>query len=404
MLPLADLFPHATGAASKTVEAHQDPQDLVFYAAWRSWITLEEKGIPYQYKEVNPYKKEKHFLGRLSDAQAESPPEDPYSKAYARIWVDYVGKAFVPAFMRLLMTQGTEKQDAARAELYDVLRKFSAQIKGPYFLGEHFSLVDIAIAPWIPRDVIAAEHRGYSRDQAGAQWKRYAEHVEQRESVLRTRSDKDKCPGQAEDAPDTSLLSHPEGRCCVRPCTHWYSFLDANIARKFNDLGTAIDALLTRWKEPPDNSNNGEEPPLRPRWIRLSVCSMELFTGLLIATSLLIHRSRTTTLLAILPPKTPNTTPTPLNRRIFIQTCGNWRTNGTIYPLSACTLTRVEKNILFLQIKGEYSGWQLNIDKSVVDGRPVGDTHNEEKACRTVSRLWNKAGGKGTILTSLNEK
>ncbi len=29
----------------------------------RTWICLEEKGLPYQYKEVNPYKKEKHFLG-----------------------------------------------------------------------------------------------------------------------------------------------------------------------------------------------------------------------------------------------------------------------------------------------------------------------------------------------------
>lgn len=31
----------------------------------RTWISLEEKGIPYQYVEVNPYKKEKHFLGEL---------------------------------------------------------------------------------------------------------------------------------------------------------------------------------------------------------------------------------------------------------------------------------------------------------------------------------------------------
>ncbi len=29
----------------------------------RTWIALEEKGIPYQYKEVNPYKRESHFLG-----------------------------------------------------------------------------------------------------------------------------------------------------------------------------------------------------------------------------------------------------------------------------------------------------------------------------------------------------
>jgi glutathione S-transferase len=26
-------------------------------------MALEERGIPYQYREVNPYKKEKHFLG-----------------------------------------------------------------------------------------------------------------------------------------------------------------------------------------------------------------------------------------------------------------------------------------------------------------------------------------------------
>ncbi len=86
-MPDEKIFPHATGFAAKTVEDHQQPQDLVFYSGWvrvykgsdyracltvstqfcpfvqRAWITLEEKGIPYQYKEVNPYKKEKHFLG-----------------------------------------------------------------------------------------------------------------------------------------------------------------------------------------------------------------------------------------------------------------------------------------------------------------------------------------------------
>ena len=87
----AAIHPHATGRALQTVEAHQEPQELVFYAGWvrtspdhtscpsrcrtlhlqfcpyvaRSWIALEEKGIPYQYVEVNPYKKEKHFLGTL---------------------------------------------------------------------------------------------------------------------------------------------------------------------------------------------------------------------------------------------------------------------------------------------------------------------------------------------------
>ena len=63
-IPDEHIYPHATGHAAKTVAAHQDPQEVIFYSGWfcpfvqRSWITLEEKGIPYQYKEVNPYKKE----------------------------------------------------------------------------------------------------------------------------------------------------------------------------------------------------------------------------------------------------------------------------------------------------------------------------------------------------------
>ncbi len=84
------IYPVATGAAAKVVEQHQEPQDLVFHSGWvrllsvasmrlrklrrgtivqfcpyvqRTWISLEEKSIPYKYNEVNPYNKEKHFLG-----------------------------------------------------------------------------------------------------------------------------------------------------------------------------------------------------------------------------------------------------------------------------------------------------------------------------------------------------
>jgi hypothetical protein len=56
--PDADLFPHATGLAQKTVEEHQAEQPLKLYAGWfcpfvgRAWTVLQEKGIPYQYIEV----------------------------------------------------------------------------------------------------------------------------------------------------------------------------------------------------------------------------------------------------------------------------------------------------------------------------------------------------------------
>ena len=35
------IHPHATGLAAKTVEAHQQPQDLVFYSGWVCILIIE---------------------------------------------------------------------------------------------------------------------------------------------------------------------------------------------------------------------------------------------------------------------------------------------------------------------------------------------------------------------------
>lgn len=97
-------------------------------------------------------------------------------------------KSFVPTYVRLLQAKEQDKQEPARKEMIEALRTFTAEIKGPYFLGEEFSLVDVAIAPWIQRDDVMIEHRGYTREAVSAEWKRYADHVVQRESVVKTKS------------------------------------------------------------------------------------------------------------------------------------------------------------------------------------------------------------------------
>jgi glutathione S-transferase len=33
-MPDQKIFPHATGEAAKTVEKHQEPQELIFYSGW----------------------------------------------------------------------------------------------------------------------------------------------------------------------------------------------------------------------------------------------------------------------------------------------------------------------------------------------------------------------------------
>ena len=67
-IPDADIHTSATGRAAKIVAAHQDPAPLTLYSGWfcpfvqRVWSVLEEKGIPYQYVEVNPYHKPESLL------------------------------------------------------------------------------------------------------------------------------------------------------------------------------------------------------------------------------------------------------------------------------------------------------------------------------------------------------
>ncbi|OCH86631.1 glutathione-S-transferase [Obba rivulosa] len=225
-IPDAQIHPVATGRAAETVTQHQEPQAVTYYAGWfcpfanRSWIALEEKGIPYQYKEINPYTKDKHFLeinpkglvpaieykGRalyeslvlcefLEDAYPNHTPHllptDPFERGYARLWIDFVCKSAVPSIQRLVQAQEPDKQRAALEDTLKALRTFTENIKGPWFLGEQFSLVDIVLAPWIIRDYIMENHRGYSREAVGASWKEYAERLEKRESVLKTQSDEE---------------------------------------------------------------------------------------------------------------------------------------------------------------------------------------------------------------------
>jgi glutathione S-transferase len=123
--PDSNLHHEATGAAAKLVVAHKDPAPLTLYSGWfcpfvqRVWAVLEEKGIPYQYMEVNPYNKPESLLrinprglvptlefdGKplyesnvvlefLEDEYPDSGislrPKDAYERAKARIWADFV--------------------------------------------------------------------------------------------------------------------------------------------------------------------------------------------------------------------------------------------------------------------------------------------------------------------------
>ncbi|KAH9917099.1 glutathione S-transferase, partial [Epithele typhae] len=103
-----------------------------------------------------------------------------------RIWVDFISESVVPTFMRTVMAQEPAKQAESLQEFYNALRTLMAQVKGPYFAGEEFTLAGVAIAPWIVRDYILRDNRGYDRSAVGGGLKEYAERIESRDSLKKT--------------------------------------------------------------------------------------------------------------------------------------------------------------------------------------------------------------------------
>ncbi|KAF7196199.1 Glutathione S-transferase omega-1 [Pseudocercospora fuligena] len=187
--PDADLHPVATGPAKSIVDAHQKEEPLKLYSGWfcpfvqRAWSVLEEKKIPYQYIEVNPYNKPQSLLslnprGLVPTLQYDSKPlfesnvicefleeaypdhkpsllpEDVYLRAKTRIWIDFITSRLIPAFHRFLQAQGEEAIGKGREEFLGKLKELvkEGDRDGTWFWkGDEPTLIDFVVAPWIVR-------------------------------------------------------------------------------------------------------------------------------------------------------------------------------------------------------------------------------------------------------------
>lgn len=127
-------------------------------------------------------------------------PQDPIDRAKARIWIDHIGKKILPVFFGVLQADNLEKREEAKGRLFEGLEKFAKQLapssSGPYFFGEKFTIVDVALAPWTLRIPTALKtFKNIEIPTSGGDndvWTRFnewSEAVSSRESVRKTTSD-----------------------------------------------------------------------------------------------------------------------------------------------------------------------------------------------------------------------
>ena len=185
----------------------------------RVWVSLELKGISYQYIEIDPYKKPEELLAinprglvpalqhgdwgsyestvimeYLEDLDVGLPllPQgNPKMRAHCRLWSDHVNRKIIPHFYSCLQAQEQQKQieeaTALKSEIATLVE--AADPLGPFFLGPHISFVDVQLAPWMIRlRRVLTPYRGWPEPEAGSRWAHWVNAIENNEGVKATTS------------------------------------------------------------------------------------------------------------------------------------------------------------------------------------------------------------------------
>lgn len=221
----------ATGSALVTVRKHAKDSELKLFGSCfcpfvqRVWIALEFLNWPYQYIEVDPYKKPQALLDvnprglvpgirhndwgcgestvlmeYLDDLAREHRlpqtllPPNPQIRATSRLWADHINRKIVPLFYSVLQEQLFPKQLENIDKLQEEIRKIVevAHPHGPFFLGHQISYVDIQFAPWILRfGKVLKHYRHFPDPEPNTRWQLWVEAVENNEYVKNTVSTDD---------------------------------------------------------------------------------------------------------------------------------------------------------------------------------------------------------------------
>jgi glutathione S-transferase len=182
--------------------------------AQRIRIVLAEKGLESSEIEIDPRHRPPAFLamsplgkipllvhgdvrvwessviGEYLDESFPDPPlhpRAPAQRALARAWINFADARIYEPTHRLLLCADPEEQQRMSAQLADELRTIELQALavhgGPYWLGEQFTLADVAFFPWFEQLAVLERFRRFRMPEACGRILRWRDAVAGRPAV-----------------------------------------------------------------------------------------------------------------------------------------------------------------------------------------------------------------------------
>ncbi|KAH6775498.1 glutathione S-transferase TAU 19 [Perilla frutescens var. hirtella] len=177
-------------------------------------IALEEKGIKFVYKEENLFHEKSLLLLEANPVHKKVPvlihkgrpiceslvilqyidqvwnhnsftilPQHPYDRARPRFFIDFFDKMIHDVGRRMWASKG-EDQECARQEFLERLKYLEAELgDSPYFGGEEFGVLDIALIPFSCRFYTYERLCKFSVEEKCPKLKEWVRRCSERESV-----------------------------------------------------------------------------------------------------------------------------------------------------------------------------------------------------------------------------
>ncbi|KAL5580510.1 hypothetical protein UlMin_012952 [Ulmus minor] len=136
--------------AEKGIKYEEKDENLVEKSSLLLEMNPVHKSIPVLVHNGKPICESLNILQYIDEVWNENSPllpSDPYERAQARFWADFIDKKAFGLVRRLWLSKG-EKLEAVKKEFIEGLKTLEGELGDKiYFGGDKFGFVDVALAP-----------------------------------------------------------------------------------------------------------------------------------------------------------------------------------------------------------------------------------------------------------------